>query len=310
MSRPPAIEPSVASVQHARCPIFRMRACQDGPIGRKQLGAFGMQQIVAKNIDLVASRMKPVDEMQVRGELVRRIERTAAGLRTKIDDGPPASAEADAAPVPVQVVCALQPVRGDIGVGFLVEVHVLARREAERIRHVQQLVGVGEIAEGRHKQSEARARSPGSWRNEKRYVVLRALVAQPHRVDAGGQIVRRGETKGLTPLDVADVIVMEMRSVVRRLGRRDGSGAERGSGHGASWTVAADCDEPALSVDESAPLRFDRKVEFASRLARRAEAGPRNLAVEDLVRPTSLFVPHRRGWLRGSSSARTIGYRR
>ena len=92
-----------------------------------------MQQIVAKNIDLVASRMKPVDEMQVRGELVRRIERTAAGLRTKIDDGPPTSAEADAAPVPVQVVCALQPVRGDIGVGFLVEVHVLARREAERI---------------------------------------------------------------------------------------------------------------------------------------------------------------------------------
>ena len=114
-----------------------MGAGQHGPIGRQKLGALGVQQVVAENVDLIASRMKPVHEVQVCGELMRRIKRAAARLRTKINDRPPPCAQAYAAAVAMQIVGALQTIGSDISVSSLVEAHVLARRETEGIRDVE-----------------------------------------------------------------------------------------------------------------------------------------------------------------------------
>src|SRR5271163_449726 len=103
----PLVQPCISRIQHARGPVFGMRAGKDRPIWGEQARSLRVKQVVGNDVDFVTLGIEPMDEMKVRRELMRSVKCSAARSRTEVHDGPSAATVTDPAAVGMKVVGAL-----------------------------------------------------------------------------------------------------------------------------------------------------------------------------------------------------------
>ena len=176
-----------------------------------------MKLVIGDHVVGDALLLKPVDQMKIRRELMRRIETAAAMIRPEGRQHRTQHRHMrHAASIIVPIVGAPQAVFFEIGIFIRVELRILKRRHAAQLlKACNRFVSIGDIAERRQKHRYLRRRF-SFWRaNDEGKVVPRSVLSrQLERIDAALEVTRRGESEILFPASVFKIVVMEVNGLV------------------------------------------------------------------------------------------------
>ena len=207
---PAAVGEVLQRVQHFQAVVLRMRARHDAAIRLQAIDPFVVQVLVGDDVAVEALGRQPVGDVGIGVELPQ------VALRPHVEDGPQAGGMGNAAAVAMQIVG-----REAEGMGLFQELvsavdggELRAAQLVEAPAGVHLVVGVGEVARGRHQEDEARGRLALGRAHEQRRELLEVALLQMHAVDRALQVPSAGGWKSRS-------------SSCSRRDRRRGNGSRR-----------------------------------------------------------------------------------
>ena len=143
-------------IEHALGDIFGMGAGDDAVVGAQNVDAFAMQIFIGDVVAVVAHVVDPGDDREIGRKLPGDVHARHAVFRPHVDDRTQIGREADAGAI-LEMVVGRQAVFAVL-VGLDVEIgddRRLAGHRLDDLRvEAQALIGIGEIACGRHEEAE------------------------------------------------------------------------------------------------------------------------------------------------------------